>query len=110
MNITESNAVSLLLRTLNGDQDVDCFDVATAAVMLKARVHATLQASPRVIEGLVVASDVTRCISLKHQNQLLVIGLSTSMEECMASIQARRDARTTRAPPRVRCRSSEMSR
>lgn len=58
MNITESNAVSLVLRALQGDPEVDCFDVATAAVMLKARVHERLSASPDVLEGLVVANVV----------------------------------------------------
>jgi hypothetical protein len=58
VNITESNHVSLLLRALNGDPEVDAFDVATAAVACKAAVHKALSASPSVLEGLVVANVV----------------------------------------------------
>ena len=45
-----------------------------------------------IFEGLIVASDVVRCVSLKEQG-LLVLELDTTIDICVQSIQARRDAR-----------------
>lgn len=46
-----------------------------------------------IFEGLVVASDVTRCVSLKDRAQLMVIELNTPIEICLEGIRARRIAR-----------------
>jgi adenylate kinase family enzyme len=46
-----------------------------------------------IFEGLIVASDVKRCINLMEISQLLVIELNTPLEECVAGIQSRRDER-----------------
>jgi hypothetical protein len=40
-----------------------------------------------IFEGLIVASDKTRCIDLKRRSNLMVIGLSTPLDECVKSIQ-----------------------
>lgn len=63
MNITESNAVSLILNALQGDTTLNPDDVADAALMLKARIHAALSASPDVNEGLVLANTVLLQVS-----------------------------------------------
>jgi hypothetical protein len=45
-------------------------------------------------EGLITQSDVNRCIQLhKDGLKLLVIGLTTPLQDCIASVQARRDAK-----------------
>lgn len=44
-------------------------------------------------EGLVMTSEVTRAIYLAKDYPLLVIGLTTSLEECLASVQSRRDTK-----------------
>jgi hypothetical protein len=49
-----------------------------------------------VYEGLMISSDVTRCIDLKTRGQLLVIGLTTPLAECNAAVDARRAARAER--------------
>jgi hypothetical protein len=59
VNITEANNITLLIRALSGDSNVDCVDVTTAALELKARIQAALLASPPVVEGLVMANVVT---------------------------------------------------
>lgn len=51
-----------------------------------------------IYEGLVVASDWRRCADLKDKHRLLVVGLTTPIEQCIASIQARRDARGDERP------------
>lgn len=55
--------------------------------------NATLRKENVIFEGLIVASDTARCINLKKTNDLMVVGLSTTLKDCMASIQDRRDAR-----------------
>jgi predicted kinase len=55
-----------------------------------------------IFEGLIVASDVKRCIDLKNRYDLLVIRLTTSIEECGRSIQARRDAKGDERPLSLR--------
>ena len=45
-------------------------------------------------EGLIVASDVTRCAALKDRTDLLVIELSTPIEECLAGIRSRREVKS----------------
>lgn len=52
-----------------------------------------LERADVIFEGLIVASDVTRCIGLDDYANLLVVELNTSLEVCVAGIQARRDAR-----------------
>lgn len=56
--------------------------------------HST-QGKNVIYEGLIVASDVLRCIELmqRDKHELMVIGLNTSLEDCLAGVQARRDAR-----------------
>jgi hypothetical protein len=44
-----------------------------------------------VWEGLVVASDVTRCANLKDTTKLLVIELSTPIDVCLEGIRSRRE-------------------
>jgi Zeta toxin. len=46
-------------------------------------------------EGLILQSDVLRCIALQKEKgyPLLVIGLTTPIEECLRNVQARRDAK-----------------
>lgn len=46
-------------------------------------------------EGIIVQDDIRRCIEV-HRNYpgaVIVIGLTTNIDTCLASIQARRDAR-----------------
>jgi predicted kinase len=54
-----------------------------------------------IYEGLVIQSDTRRCIEL-HQagHPLCVISLNTSLDECEASITARRQARGNMTPLR----------
>lgn len=47
-----------------------------------------------IYEGLLIQSDVKRCAQLhKDGLPLLVIGLDTPLADCLAGVQARRDAR-----------------
>jgi hypothetical protein len=46
-----------------------------------------------LFEGIMVGDDVTRCVALSEIEKVLVIALNTSLEECLASIQSRRDTR-----------------
>ena len=53
-------------------------------------------------EGLLISSDAQRTIDLMHnvgQSQLLVVELATTLEECLASVNARRAARDAELPP-----------
>jgi hypothetical protein len=43
-----------------------------------------------IFEGLIVCSDVERCISLKDISNLLVIELDTPLDECLSNIEERR--------------------
>lgn len=51
-------------------------------------------------EGIMVQDDVTRAVALHNQfpGQLTVIGLTTPLEECLAGVQSRRDARGKTEP------------
>ena len=49
-----------------------------------------------IYEGLMISSDVNRCVALAEQHQLLVIGLTTPLEECIRSVEQRRDERAER--------------
>lgn len=46
-----------------------------------------------IFEGLIVASDVSRCIELKRHHELLVVGLDTPLNECITSVNERRAKR-----------------
>lgn len=43
-----------------------------------------------IFEGLIVCSDVERCVSLKDIAELLVIELDTPLDECLSNIEERR--------------------
>ncbi len=43
-----------------------------------------------ILEGLVVSSDVTRCIDLKNRHSLLIIEITTPIEICLEGIRSRR--------------------
>jgi len=51
-----------------------------------------------LFEGLIVQSDVNRLIELSQSQKVLVIGLTTSLEECLAGVRARRAARGDERP------------
>jgi hypothetical protein len=44
-------------------------------------------------EGIMVQDDVRRAVELNKEHKLLVIALTTSVKDCLAGVQARRDAR-----------------
>lgn len=67
--------------------------VMEAHVMLGAHV---------LFEGLLISSDAQRTIALGRQvgmQNLLVVELSTPLEECLASVNLRRAARDAELPP-----------
>lgn len=69
-------------------------DTLNGMDLIYSMLHAALDAKNDIIyEGLIVASDTKRCISLKERSSLIVIELTTPLEVCLAGIQARRDAR-----------------
>lgn len=71
---------------VSGNAIQRCYDI----------IHMALEHECDVIyEGLVVESDVKRCIDLHHKKpgELLVILLSTPIEECIKGVEARRAAR-----------------
>jgi len=51
-----------------------------------------------IYEGLILQSDVLRCIDTAKRFPTIVIGLNTSLDECIAGIQSRRDARGDTRP------------
>lgn len=51
-----------------------------------------------IFEGLIVCSDVVRCISLNDVTRLLVIELDTPLDECISNIQDRRYIRGDTRP------------
>jgi len=51
-----------------------------------------------VYEGLLIQSDIVRCVELGKRFPLIVIGLNTPLNECLAAIQSRRDARGDTRP------------
>lgn len=51
-----------------------------------------------IFEGLIVCSDVTRCIGLMEIADLLVIELDTPLNECLSNIQDRRYIRGDSRP------------
>jgi len=51
-----------------------------------------------IFEGLIVCSDVERCISLKDISNLLVIELDTPLDECLSNIEERRYIRGDKRP------------
>jgi hypothetical protein len=51
-----------------------------------------------IYEGLIIQSDVKRCIETAKRFPLLCIALNTSLDDCKAGIQARRDARGDTRP------------
>lgn len=55
--------------------------------------EAVAQNQDCLFEGLLLTSDVTRCVALKEVDKLIVVALTTTLEECLASIRARREAR-----------------
>lgn len=44
-------------------------------------------------EGIMIGDDVKRAVALSKEQKVLVIALSTPIEECLAGIQSRRDKR-----------------
>lgn len=51
-----------------------------------------------IFEGLIVCSDVERCISLKDIADLLVIELDVPLQECISNIEERRYIRGDTRP------------
>jgi predicted kinase len=51
-----------------------------------------------VYEGLIIQSDTRRCIELSKEHETLVVIIDVPLELCLASIQARRDARGDQRP------------
>lgn len=49
-------------------------------------------------EGIIIQDDVKRCAELSKEASLRVISLTTPIEECLAGIQTRRDARGDTRP------------
>ena len=49
-------------------------------------------------EGLIIQSDIARCVDLHHHYPVLVLILDVPLETCLASVQARRDARGDARP------------
>jgi hypothetical protein len=49
-------------------------------------------------EGLLLSYEVRRCVELHRDFPLVVIGLNTSLEDCVAGIRARRAARGDASP------------
>jgi hypothetical protein len=61
--------------------------------------NAAIQGRDVIYEGLIIQSDIRRCGELHAQGQkLLVIGLSTPLEDCVAGVRARREARGDTKP------------
>lgn len=62
-------------------------------------IHAAIDQKLDVIfEGLIVCSDVERCIELNVYTRLLVIELDTPLDECISNIQDRRYIRGDTRP------------
>jgi len=55
--------------------------------------EATARSEDVIFEGLIVASDWRRCVELRRNNQLLIIGLNTSLADCCKSVDERRAER-----------------
>jgi hypothetical protein len=51
-----------------------------------------------LFEGIMVQDDVRRAIDLAQHHRLLVIALTTPIDECLKAIQSRRDARGDTRP------------
>lgn len=58
MNVTESNNVSILIRAIQGDPNIDPDTVIDAAFELQGRIKDALGAAPDVIDGLVLANTM----------------------------------------------------
>jgi hypothetical protein len=72
----------------------------TYDVILEA--HYMLGAAHVLYEGLLISSDAQRTIDLGRNvglDKLLVVELSTPLEECLASVNQRRAARDAELPP-----------
>lgn len=54
---------------------------------------ASAQGHDVIYEGLIVQSDIRRCVELNATTPVLVIILDVPLEVCLAGIQSRRDAR-----------------
>lgn len=61
-----------------------------------------------IFEGLIVCSDVVRCISLKEHSRLLVIELDTPLDECIQNLQDRRYIRGDNRPVNPRHTIAKM--
>lgn len=61
-----------------------------------------------IFEGLIVCSDVERCISLKDISNLLVIELDTPLPECISNIEERRYVRGDNRPVNPRHTIAKM--
>lgn len=78
-----------------------CDNLSQGLDYIYGLIHeATARGEDVMFEGLIVASDVLRCIELKqrHGHELMVIGLNTSLPDCLAGVQQRRDARGDTRP------------
>lgn len=51
-----------------------------------------------IFEGIMASEEVRRAVELSKRRRLAVIGLTTPLKECLASIQKRRDARGDTRP------------
>jgi hypothetical protein len=69
-------------------------DTISSLDLVFPHVHSSVERGEDVIfEGIMMGDDVTRTVNLHRATDLLVIGLTTPIEICLAGVQARRDAR-----------------
>lgn len=76
-----------------GGDTINGLDVIYDAVR-----HYASQGANVIYEGLIIQSDITRCVDTAAKYPMIVIGLNTTLEECLQGIQARRDARGDTKP------------
>lgn len=75
----------------NPDGCGGCDNISNGLDFIYEKIYERLAFGDNVIfEGLIVASDVTRCIELKRHHELLVIGLDTPLQQCIESVNSRR--------------------
>lgn len=79
-----------------GHYETDCggTDTLLSIDMTYSLIRKYMDECDVIYEGLITQSDVTRCVQLhKDGHQLKVLALSTPIDVCLSSVQARRDAK-----------------